>query len=148
MNKKQNEQKGITIIELLITVIIMLILLGVGSHFGREAIDKAVLEDIKTDMISIKTRAKIIVEQYNFSDIENLVGSQLTNTEIQQLGLSEEDSTNIRKWSSEDLKSQNLSKIEGNKYVVFYDLENPNNCEIYYLEGYNGKYSLTELQED
>ena len=146
------KERGITIIALLLTVIVMVILIGVGMHFGREAIDKATLEDIKTDMISIKTRAKIIVEQYNFKDIEELVGSGITASKIAELGLTEEDSRYILKWSSSDLDSQNLSNIEGDKYVVFYNLDDPNACEVYYLEGYeiggNQKiYSLTELQE-
>ena len=68
MNLKK--EKGITIVALIITVILMLILVGVGIDFGTDAINKARLEDIKTDMISIKTRAKIITEQYNFKDIE------------------------------------------------------------------------------
>ena len=138
------EQKGITIIALVITIILMLILVGVTIYFSTDAIDKAKLEDIKTDMISIKTRAKIVAEEYNFKDIESLVGSQITNEEAQKLGL--ENSENIRKWSSSDLSSQNLGAIDGDLYIVKYDLENPNNCEIYYLNGYNGNYSLTELE--
>lgn len=138
------EEKGITLVALVITVILMMILVGVTAHFSTDAIKKANLEDIKTDMISIKTRAKIVAEQYNFKDIENLVGSAITNTEAQKLGLTNSDK--ILKWSSEDLKNQNLSSIDGNKYVVSYDVDDPNNCEIYYLEGYEGKYSLTDLQ--
>ena len=141
-----SSEKGITIIALVITVVLMLILVGVGINYGGDALDRARLEDIRTDMISIKTKAKIIVEQYNFKDIESLPGSELTEEELQTLNLSEENSDNIRKWSSSDLSSQNLSSIEGDKYVVKYDLENPNNCEVYYLEGYKGEYSLTELQ--
>ena len=138
-------EKGITLVALIITVIIMLILIGVTIHFSTDAVKKANLEDIKTNMISIKTRAKIIAEQYNFKDIENLVGSNISDEEAQKLGLT--NSENIRKWNDSDLDSQNLSAIEGNKYVVSYDLDNPNNCEIYYLEGYEGMYSLTQLKD-
>ena len=141
-------EKGITIIALVITIILMLILVSVGIKYGGEAIEKAELEDIKTDMISIKTKAKIITEQYNFKDIESLVGSTITSEEIETLGLSGENSDNIRKLSKEDLTSQKLDNIDGDKYVVVYDLENPNNCEVYYLEGYKGKYSLTDLQDE
>lgn len=137
-------ENGITIIALIITIILMLILAGVGIHFGSDAIDKAKLEDIKTDMISIKTKAKIITEQYNFKDIDSLIGSQITDTEAQGLNITNNEK--FRKWSSSDLSSQNLSKIEGDTYVVYYDLDNPNNCEVYYLKGYKGKYSLTDLQ--
>lgn len=139
--KKEN---AITIIALIITIILMLILVGVGMHFGTDAIDKAKFEDIKTDMISIKTKAKIVAEQYNFKDIDSLVGNTLADSEAQKLGLT--NSENLRKWSSDDLSSQNLSTIQGDVYVVYYDLDDPNNCEIYYLSGYEGKYSLTDLQ--
>lgn len=138
-------ENGITIIALIITIVIMIILAAVGIELGNEAINNAKLEDIKTDMISIKTKAKIVTEQYNFKDIESLVGSTITDDEATKLNLT--NSENIRKWSSDDLKSQNLSKIEGDIYVVFYDLEDPNNCEVYYTKGYKGKYSLTELQD-
>lgn len=145
MNLKLN--KGITIIALVITVILMLILAGVGIHFGSDAIDKAKLEDIKTNMISIKTKAKIIAEQYNFKDRETLVGSSLTDEEIQKLSLGDKESSQVLKWSQEDLNSQGLTTIEADTYVVYYDLQDPNNCEIYYLNGYQGKYSLSELQD-
>jgi len=138
-------EKGITLVALVITVILLMILLGVTIHFSTDAIDKANLEDIKTDMISIKTRAKIVAEQYNFKDIENLVGSTITDEEAQKLG--EPNSDKILKWSSDDLAAQNLGTIEGDTYVVKYDLENPNNCEVYYLEGYENMHSLTQLQE-
>lgn len=139
-----NNEKAITIIALIITIIVMLILAGVGVHFGNEALNKAKLEDIKTDMSSIKTKAKIVAEKYNFKDIENLIGSEITDEEAQKLRI--ENSSEIRKWSSSDLSEQGLSTIDGDIYVVKYNLEDPNNCEVYYLTGYEGKYSLTDLE--
>ena len=139
-----DKDNGITIIALIIVVIIMLILVGVGVHFGTDAIDRAKLEDIKTDMLSIKAKAKIIADHYNFKDIDNLVGNPITDEEAQKLGVT--NSNQICKWSRTDLDNQGLSTIEGNVYIVYYDLENPNNCEIYYLNGYHEKYSLTDLQ--
>ena len=137
-------EKGITIVALIITIVVMLILAGVGIEYGGDAINKAKLEDIKTDMISIKTRAKIIAEQYNFKDIKQLVGSPITDDEANKIGITNSDK--ILKWSSNDLISQNLGTIEADTYIVQYDLKNPNNCEVYYLNGYEGKYSLTELK--
>lgn len=138
-------EKGITIVALIISIIIMLILIGVGVEFGGDAINKARLEDIRTDMISIKTRAKIVAEQYNFKDIDILVGTTITDDEANKLGIVNSDK--VLKWSSSDLISQNLGGIEGDLYIVSYDLENPNNCEVYCLDGYEGKYSLKQLQE-
>lgn len=140
-----NKENAITIVALIITVIVTLILLGVGIHLGSDVVNKAKLEDIKTDMNSIKTKANIIAEKYNFKDIENLVGSEITEEEAQKIGI-EENRDKARKWSSDDLTNQGLSTIEGDIYIVQYNLDNPNNCEIYYLTGYEGKYSLTELQ--
>ncbi len=142
---KLKKENGITMIVLVITVMLMLVLIGVVVNIGTDSIDKANLEDVKTNMISIKTRAKIIADHYNIKDIEILVGSLITDEEAQKLGI--ENSEQIRKWSSDDLSAQGLSTIEGDKYVVKYDLENPSNSEVYYLEGYEGKYSLSELKD-
>ena len=122
-------EKGITIVALIIMIIVMLILVAVGVEFGMESVDKAKLEDIKTDMLSIKAKAKIVVEQYNYKEIDGLVGTQITNEDANKINVNiSSDAENFRKWSS-------------------YDIDNPNNCEVYYLKGYNGKYSLSELQE-
>jgi len=142
MNFKRNN--GITLIALVITVIVMLILIGTGMHFGKTAIRKAKLEDIKTDMISIKTKAEIIADKYNFKEIDELVGSTITNEEAETLGI--ENSNKIRKWSENDLNEQGLSTIKGDTYVVSYNLKNVNKCEIYVIAGYDGVYSLTDLQ--
>ena len=142
-------EKGITLVALVITVILMLILAGIGLHFGTEALEKSKLEDIKTDMISIQAKAKIIAEQYNFKDIEELVGTKIeTQEEATTIGITDEEIENIYlyKWSKEDLTNQGLSTIDGDKYIVKYDLDNPNDCEVYYIEGFNGKHSLAELQ--
>ena len=96
-------------------------------------------------MISIKTKAQIIAEQYNFKDIDSLVGTQITDTEATKLGITNNE--NVRKWSSQDLSNQGLSTIKGDIYIVNYSLEDIKACEVYYLEGYEGKYSLTELQD-
>ena len=53
---------------------IMVILVGVAINYGSGTLVKAKLEDIKTDMLSIKSRAKIVVDEYNYKDIEELEG--------------------------------------------------------------------------
>ena len=137
------KESGISIIALLIVVVILAVLIGVAIHFGRGAIDKAKVEDIKTDMISIKTRAKIVADEYNYKDIEELKGNLVEDEAI----LSK---LNIEKgyiWDRDTLNDQGLQTIEANKYIVTYDLNNPNNCEVYFVDGYEGSYSLTDLQD-
>lgn len=167
--KKEN---GITIVALVITVIIMLMIAGVSIYYASDGIQKAKLEDIKTNMISIKTKAKIVAEEYNFKDIENLVGTKLDNDaeqdglqietykipdELQKIfeakdenGEAKFDIAKLYVWTSEDLEGQSLSaiSIDNEKfYIVYYNLDNTNECEIYYSKGFEGKYSLSELQD-
>lgn len=165
--KKEN---GITIVALVITVILMLMLAGIGVYYASDAIKKGKLEDIKTDMISIKTKAKIVAEEYNFKDIENLVGTKLDNDaeqegiqfetykipdELQKIfeakdenGEAKFDIARLYIWTSEDLEGQSLGAINIDNeafYIVYYNLDNTNECEVYYSKGFEGKYSLSEL---
>ncbi len=146
MNLKN--EKGITIIALIITIILMLILVGVTVKVGTKEISKAKLEDIKTEMISIKTRAEIVKDKYDFKDIDNLVGTKLseaTDYNTEAIVIPDESKENCYIWTQEDLNSQELSSIKVDKdkfYVVYYG----DDIEIYYSKGVDGKYSLTELQ--
>lgn len=146
MNLKN--EKGITIIALIITIILMLILVGVTVKVGTKEISKAKLEDIKTEMISIKTRAKIVKDKYDFKDIDNLVGTKLSETtdyNTEAIVIPDESKENCYIWTQEDLNSQELSSIKVDKdkfYVVYYG----DDIEIYYSKGVDGKYSLTDLQ--
>lgn len=146
MNLKN--EKGITIIALIITIILMLILVGVTVKVGTKEISKAKLEDIKTEMISIKTRAEIVKDKYDFKDIDNLVGTKLseaTDYNTEAVVIPDESKENCYIWTQEDLNSQELSSIKVDKdkfYVVYYG----DDIEIYYSKGVDGKYSLTDLQ--
>ena len=149
MNLKN--KKGITIIALVITVVIMLILVGVTIKVGTKSIDESEKEDIITNMISIKTRAKIVKDQFNFKDISSLVGTKFTDdTKYEKTNLNpaipEEQKNNCYIWTQEDLNNQGLSSINSDEskfYVVYYV---DNNTEVYYSIGVDGKYSLTDLQ--
>lgn len=154
---KKNE--GITLIALVITIIIMLILVGVGIKLGNEAINKAKLEDLKTNMISIKTKAKTIEEKYMFGDSELLVGTKINDTDTKTLkeGLLTElkklnNDDYIYKWDENDLERQGLNNIksdDNNYYIVYYDINNAT-CEVFYSQGYNYKgnvvYGLANLE--
>ena len=146
MNLKN--EKGITIIALIITIILMLILVGVTVKVGTKEISKAKLEDIKTEMISIKTRAEIVKDKYDFKDIDNLVGTKLSEATDYNAGaidIPDASKENCYIWTQEDLNSQELSSIKVDKdkfYVVYYG----DDIEIYYSKGVDGKYSLTDLQ--
>lgn len=151
MNLKS--KNGITIIALVLTVIIMLILVGVTVKIGTNSIDESEKQDIITNMISIKTKAKIVKDKYNFKDIENLVGTPLiedtehTTTDV-KVEIPGEKINKCYIWTQEDLNAQGLESISSNKsefYIVCYG---DDEIEVYYSKAVDGKYSLTELQEE
>ena len=148
-----NKENGITIIALIITIILMLILAGVGMHFGSDAVSKAKIEDIKEKMISINIRAKIIAEKHNAKEIENLVGTKFedatgfnkNNLNSVFSGFTGEQKDSLYIWTQEDLNNQGLNTIKvdtDNFYVINYNMDD---FEIYYSKGIEGKFSLSEL---
>ncbi len=58
--------KGIALITLSITIIVLLIIASIGIFYGKDQIEKAQLENIKTNMLLMKSKAKEYCEQANF----------------------------------------------------------------------------------
>jgi len=148
------EQKGITLVALIITIIVMLILAAVTIHFGTNLLDKSKKEDLKTTMLLIQSKTKIIKEKKDFGDIEELTGISLANnTEYTisrnfQNKLDEIENADLYILNSENLASMGITDNTNNEkfYIVDY-----NNSEIYYSLGYkegsSTLYSLSELGE-
>ena len=96
--------------------------------FITTTLDEAEKEDIITNMISIKTRAKIVKDQFNFKDISSLVGTKFTDdTKYEKTNLNpaipEEQKNNCYIWTQEDLNNQGLASINSDEskfYVVYY----------------------------
>lgn len=148
--KKDN---GITLIALIVTIIIMIILATIVVDFSTKAIDKAKLEDIKTNMLLIQGKSQTIYEKYSFKEIEELTGILYSeqNTYVISDGLLDhlkvEDDIYI--WGEEALNENGLGIIKTDEqtfYIVDYTTS-----EIYFSKGYEYNdsiyYSLTELQE-
>ena len=62
---KVKENKGITLIALMVTIIILLIIVGIAIYNGKETIQKANLEELRTNMLLIEAKAKGLVEEKN-----------------------------------------------------------------------------------
>ena len=60
--KKINEQRGITLIALVITVILLLIIGGISITKGSDLVEKSKVETIETNMLTIKAKAKEYAE--------------------------------------------------------------------------------------
>ena len=154
---KNLNDKGITLAALIITVIIMLILAGLGFSLSGKAMEKAKLEDLRTNMLLLQGRAKTIYEKYSFKDIEELVGVEIDPENNSYSGYTvpaqlkttlSSNSGTYYIFEQADLNSNGLSTIKVDTtsfYIVNYE-----SGEIYYSLGYTVDnttyYSLTELK--
>lgn len=139
MNKNQ---KGITIISLIITIILLLIISGVTVYIGTGVIKQATLQTINTNMMLIQAKTKTIAEQAKFNNNQdNYKGTVLSdisgNKKIDKLietGIIE-DKSKYYLLSKDDLVSMGLEKIDiEDGYIVNYETE-----EVIYVKGYENE---------
>lgn len=167
MHLKKSKVDGVTLLALVITIIILLIIASVAVYSGKETIEKAQLEELKTNMLLIEAKAKEYVEEVNFRfgispEKKEEAEKQQIRQEIyvEKAQLQAADSADKTKLGiaesaicythTEDaLKSWGLDKIElkeGEKYLIVFDETNAK-VEIYNTIGYKGQYSLTDIDK-
>ena len=159
MNLKNN--KGITLIALTITIVVLIILASITIYSGKESIKKAQLESLKTNMLLIKAKAKEYVEQASFkngvnnSEISDVAKNELKGEKVENIqDYSSQNITLIEgellyKLTDNNLKEMGLKDVnveENEEYLVKYDIKNVT-VEVYNTKGYDGKYSLTDLED-
>ncbi len=154
------KNKGITLIGLTITIIILIIIAGISVNAGTNIIKKAKLEELKTNMLLIQAKAKEYVEEANFK-----IGKDPDESKIQQVRdqiyiekahleyVNETnvsfDTTDCYELNEQTYKDWGLNEIkldENEKYLLKFD-ENNLAVQVYNTKGYNGKYSLTEIED-
>ncbi|MBR3255965.1 MAG: hypothetical protein IKF97_07160 [Clostridia bacterium] len=160
--------KGITLVALVITIVVVLILASITINYGTKAIKKSQLENMKTNMLLIKAKAKEYVEQANFKagvnneykdengNLKEVVASELKGTlENDTFSyITLDDGQYLYNVNSElenmGLKNVNIDNGKNEKYLVRYDVKNAT-VEIYNTIGYNDngttKNSLTQLEQ-
>lgn len=153
-------EKGITLMVLVITAVVLLILAGVGIKYGSDAIEKATLEEIRTNMLLVEAKAKEYVEEANFkmgispddtkkaevrkevyedeAKLQPASGvSAPSEIPVNDCYLVTEETRNL--WGLNDIKLD-----EGENYLIKFDDTNLT-VEVYNTKGYNGHYSLTDI---
>lgn len=130
---KIKQEKGITLMALVITIIVLLILAGIGLTTGGNTIKNTQLENLKTNMLLIKAKAKGYVESANYdlgTNIDTaqesirtereakakseLVGQEITDTSIlTKMNISQEeiDQAGTKRIYYYQLSTQNLSDM-------------------------------------
>lgn len=170
---KAKENKGITLVALIVTIIVLLIIAGIAVYNGKETIQKANLEELRTNMLLIEAKAKGLVEEANFQLGPNFKNESQEDkatklAEVRQsiyvdenkLGSSSSISgvpsgvptgDNVYVFTSETASLWGLDNVyselgDGENYLIEFDEENAT-VEIYNTMGYQGHYSLTEIDE-
>lgn len=161
MNRKE---RGVTLVALVITVVVLLIIASIAVYSGSETVRKAKLEELRTNMLLIEAKAKGLVEEVNFKigltkpeDEGYAVKKEEAENEVYKgVGLEKADGISapsaipvsecykvtdatLQNWGLEDME-----KEEGEEYLIKFDDVNAT-VEVYNTLGYNGKYSLTEI---
>lgn len=161
---KLKQDKGITLIALMVTIIILLIIAGIAIYNGKETIQRANLEALRTNMLLIEAKAKGLVEEANFQlgpektgDLANI--RKKIYVEDNELSAASENSNipsefikdNVYVFTRETATLWGLDNVygepeSGGYYLIAFDEENAS-VEIYNTLGYQGRYSLTDIDE-
>ena len=160
---KVKENKGITLIALIVTIIILLIIAGIAIYNGKETIKSANLEALRTNMLLIEAKAKGLVEEANFQLGPEKKGDKAKIREEIYAGenkLATVDTISnipseiptgdgVYVFTSETAALWGLDNVYGEPesegyYLIAFDEENAS-VEIYNTLGYQGKYSLSDI---
>jgi len=143
---KQN-QKGITIVGLLVTVIVIVTIAGVCIYTGKDIIEEAKLQQIKTNMLLIQAKSHFIEDKVTAGEDTTYIGTIISDGDERyaEYNITQTDPIKFYELSAEDVKNDvGLGEIAVNDgdYLVDYETS-----EVIYTKGYNGKYKLSEILE-
>ena len=165
---KINDNKGVTLVALTITIIVLLIIAGIAIYSGKETIQKANIEALRTNMLLIEAKAKGVVEEANFQlgpdfQKESEIGTirndlYVTENKLQKLsdsgitvssGIPTGDNVYVFTQETASLWALDnvYSELEDGEYYIIEFNEREATVEIYNTIGYQGYYSLTDIDE-
>lgn len=163
------KQKGVTLIALSVTIIVIMIIASVSINYGMDLVREAKVQDLKTNMLLIQAESKKGLEEVAFQTANldktkedelnkineikavNLKGEPLVGSEAesaaQETGAIVEGAGEYYYLDSIALREMGLEGLGTEKngyFIVCYDIENIK-VEVINTNGYNGKYTLTEI---
>lgn len=155
------DKKGVTLVVLIISIIIMFIIFGITMNTGTELFRTSDKNRLKTNLYLIKARASSLLEDYLFDETsktayDNLGDDKSTSDQITAVGFIEDASRYIyATWDSDKLEEQGISteNIAATElFIVQYDIEN-DKVDVASTKGFedeDGKiiYTLSELEND
>lgn len=162
----KSREKGITLVALVITIVVLAIVAGIAIYTGKDTIKKANLEELKSNMFLIKAKAKGLVEEANYkiglptaSDYADKQASVRQEMYIDTAKMTSASGISIPAGIPQDANLYvvtndtlsywgvgNIELEEGEIYLVKLDDVNAT-VEVYNTLGYDGKYSLTDIDK-
>ena len=162
------KQRGVTLITLTITIVVMMIIAGITVYVGSDLIKEAKLQDLRTNMLLIQAKAKEYVEEVAFQTAnmdetadaekiatiksENYKGTPLSGSEAESAATAT-NKINTSKMdeyyylTESDLTRMGIEQLSPEEYgyfIVRYNLTDIK-IEVINTEGYQGNYTLEEL---
>lgn len=154
------DKKGITMITLVITIVVMLIIAGITVQGSQRLLRDSELKTEITNMLLIQARAEVIYDKNQFDDTVKLVGTPITNELATKYSIPD-DPDQLKKWyiwdneenvpegsisAKSEIEDLKIKLKSGEFYIVNYE-----DSEVIYSEGYrdsdgNVVYSLSKLQ--
>lgn len=144
---KLTNNKGITLVALIITIIVMLIIAGIAMYSGSGVVEEAKIQDVKTNMLLVQATVKNYVEQAKFEKKDTIDG-----VTIDGVALSVTASPDINGfYKINDMNALNLGTLSAEDYLISFDI-NQVLVEVYFVPGItdsSGKtfHKLSEMQE-
>lgn len=142
-------ESGKSAIIWILGIAILIIGIVYAVQFLGGEVEKENQKTIKTEMLQVQAKAKIILEQHHVDSQKELKGEKMEDTSLEEtFGITE--ISKYYKWSQDTLKEVGIKDMklkEGEYYLVNYDTE-----EVVYSKGYQdeeGKqyYKLSEIKE-
>lgn len=147
---KIKNKRGITLVALIVTIIVMIILFGITYTSGTALIRESQKEKMKSMLYLVQGRAQILLDDYLFNhdgeDLKNISDEQVQNelkgayaTKISQIAdagydekisggnIPPKDETIYCIWDATVLKSQGIdikNLADGDRIVIEYDIKN------------------------
>lgn len=156
---KKRGQRGITIVALIITIVLIGMIVAVAVTQGTDIIKKADLQTLNTNMLLVQAKEKVISEKNSFDEQNNpFKGKKLSEIsgstaidELKSQGIIQESDENYQfyyAWNQATLDELGLDSIElksGTFFIVNYKTE-----DVIYSAGYkhtdkNTYYKLSDL---
>lgn len=136
------KERGISIIVLILIVILLIIGIRFAIYKADKMIKETELEDLKTTMLAIHGRAKTVKDRVKKVEDTEYIGEKIKD--VNEYNYLQNDKGRYYKLNHDHLEQMGVVGIQTTEeefYIVDYDT-----CEVYYSLGYEGKYTLTDIQ--